>query len=114
MSDSAKWESVDLVWSSDKEKSGLWELLQEDNTLSLMTSSENDEDSSWSESLAESDSLGMSESEFRSVSLKFWKLGASVLGELRLLLSFLQAKSGSREAEHSWGEVEVSADDRKV
>ena len=94
LSDSAEWESVDLVWSSDEEKSGLWKLLQEDHTLSLMTSGKNDQDGSWSEGLAEWDRLGVSKSKLGSVSLKTWKLSVLGVGELWLLLSLLQTKAG--------------------
>ncbi|KAF1761564.1 hypothetical protein GCK72_009820 [Caenorhabditis remanei] len=33
--------------TGDEEKSGLWKLLQEDHTLSLMTSGKNNQDGSW-------------------------------------------------------------------
>jgi len=43
---SSEWDTVDLVRSSDEEKSGL-ELLQEDNSLASSGTGEEDEDRSW-------------------------------------------------------------------
>lgn len=67
--------------TGDQEKSGLWELLEEDHTLSLMTSSKNDQDGSWGEGLAKGDFLGMSKDELGSVSLESWQLGALQLNQ---------------------------------
>lgn len=50
--DSLDWDTVELVWASDGEESTL-KLLEADDSLSLESSSEEDEDLTWSDTFSE-------------------------------------------------------------
>ncbi|GMT18807.1 hypothetical protein PFISCL1PPCAC_10104, partial [Pristionchus fissidentatus] len=60
LSDSSEGNVVQLVGSGDQQEASLLKLLEEDNALSLMSASEDDQDSSGSDGLSQRLNLGVS------------------------------------------------------
>ena len=95
LGDSSEGEVVQFVRSCDEKKSGLLELLEEDDALSLMATSQDNENSSRDDRLAKRSSLVMSEGEFGSLAEFSGKLSAGRGLGMRDLSIALQIKPGS-------------------